>query len=200
MIGALNAVTFTTAALRYRLPQAHIPALACLAVASVTAFHAALGNLAVSEAASGRRLLALAASPPTGSLLCFLAVVLALSAEWPPRRRHRADALYHVAASGVAGVVAMLLVSMAGAEEPGRVALVFGVCGSGCLLVNFRWRLPQLSYVGVIVLLGAIGCTLRWVNSDLPGQRLVLLTFLTEHRPARESYAPKRDPRQRLHQ
>ncbi len=180
VIGFVNAAVFTVAALRYRLPQVHVAALVCLVVASLTAFHSLLGNLAGPEAELGRRWLALAGSPSSGSLLTFLAVVLAATAELGMRSGRRLDALYHVVASGALAVLALFLVGLDGATEPGRAALAFAVCGLGCLAVNLRWGYPQLSYSGAVAFLGAIGFTLHWINPDLTVPRLILLTLLLE--------------------
>jgi hypothetical protein len=180
VVGTLNALAFTVAAFRYRLPSAHIPALFCLAIASLTAFHGLLGHLGEDGSDPERRLLALAVSPSSGSLLAGLAVVLALAAELETRWRRPLDALHHVGGAAVAGGLALVLVGRAGVAEPGRAAVVFAVCGLGCWLVNLRLRREWLSHLGAVVLLGAAGFVVHWSDPDLAAQRLALLALLIE--------------------
>jgi len=180
VVGGVNALAFTVAALRYRLPQAHVPALVCLAVASLTAFHALRGNLGANVDDPEGLWLTLAMSGSSGSLLAGLAIVLATTAELGARWRQHLDALYHLVASAVAAGLGLVLAGLAGAAEPQRAAIVFGVCGIGCLVVNLRWRFPDLSSVGSVVLLGAIGFALHWINPNLTETRLLLLMLLIE--------------------
>ncbi len=180
VIGAVNAVAFTAAALRYRLPPAHVPALVCLAVAALVALHGLAGNLPAAGPDAGEHLLQLAAGPSSGGLLMGLAVVLALAAELCLRCGRRPDGLYQTLGCGAAAGLALLLTGRVGDTEPGLAALVFGVGGVGCLLLNLRWRDAAVCRVGAAVLLGATGFTLVWADPNISLPRLILLALLIE--------------------
>ena len=145
----LDFAVLTAVALAARLPVAHAAALPCLAVAYLTAFHLATGHLAVPAPELGRHLLRLAASPGSGSALIALVVGLAAVSEFFVRRGRAIDAMSYVGAAGALALVSLVLVSLGGADEPGRAALACGVYAVAALALNVRWRRDGLAYGGL---------------------------------------------------
>ncbi|MBM4071574.1 MAG: hypothetical protein FJ271_21965 [Planctomycetes bacterium] len=156
IVGALNAAAFTTVGLAFRLPHAHGPALASLAVAFVTALSLATGVTTLQSTAAD--LLKVAFSPATGATLLLLALLLTLTSEWLVRSGRWLDALCHDVGAGVAAVLAMLLV--AGDHRLGM--LVFPVSAAAGFLVNRRWQWPWLTGLSSWVLLGGFIHLLSW--------------------------------------
>jgi hypothetical protein len=179
LIGFLNAAVLAGVALGFRLPYAHGPALAFLTVGYLTAFHGLRGDLTGDEAILGEHLVKLAISPASGTALAILAAIMALSSEFLFKAKRHFDGLHHVVAAGIAGLTAMLLVSLAGNAEPGRAAMVFMACGLGAILTNLRLRQPWLTVLATIVLLGSMAYTIHWWTPDLPIARLMVLALLS---------------------
>jgi hypothetical protein len=177
LISGLNAAVLAGVALGMRLPYAHVPSLACLAISVVIGFHGLRGELS-DENVLSPRLLALAISPATGVVLTVLAGLLVLASEIFLNARRRLDGLVYILAAGVFGSLAVLLVNRAGTTAPGRAAIVFGLCGLGGILVNARWQRAWLTRLGSLVMLGAIAYTVYWWNPAWPPSRRWLLALL----------------------
>ncbi len=179
VVGVINAVVFSAVAIGFTWSAAHVPALACLTLAYLVGFHAARGELGQENANLGAQLVALATQPVTGSALAALAVMLAISSEWFARRRRIIDALYHVASSGCAMFLALLLVATEARASPQRATIVFGLAAVGSFALNARWRQWSISLAGAGVLLGAIVCLFFWIQPELSLSRQWLAALLT---------------------
>jgi hypothetical protein len=179
LVGGLNAAALTAVALGYRLRIIYLPALLCLGLSCLTLFHLAGGTPEDAGNAS-EPLLRELASPASGSALAALAVVLAAAAELLVRSGRRADGIIHAAAAGVGGVLALLLVTWDGTAEPGRAAVVYGVCAVGGPAANARWLRPLLSYAGAAVLVGVFAYALHAAFPGLTVPRLLLLALLAQ--------------------
>lgn len=180
VIGFLNAAVFAGVALGLRLPYMHAPALFCLAAGFLTLFHALRGAVAVPDADLGPRLLSLAIAPASGSALALLALLLAASSEWLVRAGRSGDGKCHIAGAGILAGLALILVARGGAAEPVRAFLVFSACGLAGLVVNVRWRLPQLTVTALLIGLGAVAYAIRAVAPEMPPARLWLLALLIQ--------------------
>jgi hypothetical protein len=179
LVCALDFAVLSVIGWRYRWPVAHAGALPCLAVGYLTAFHLLAGNLDIAQAELTRRMLEMAVAPVSGAALAALVVMLAMSAELWARVSRRADGVCYALAAAIIAVVSLALAMRGGLEDPGRAAIVFGMCGLTGLLANIRWREIVLSYAGMAVLLGACGYALVWSDPQLPVERLWSLTLLT---------------------
>jgi len=180
LIGGLNAAVLAGVALCFRFPFAHGPALACLTIGFLTAFHGLRGELTGDEETLGPRMLALAASPESGTALAFLGVVLAFLSEILVKAKRRVDGLHYIVASGIAGLAALLLVGKVGLIEPERAALVFAVCGFCGILLNCRWQQPWLTTLASFVVLGSIAFTIHWWDPGFEIARLWLMALLSQ--------------------
>lgn len=152
----LNFIVLTSAANRYRLPIAHAPALASLALGYLTVI-----MLLTGETSLASRWLV---SSSAGWALVPLVTVLGLVGEWLLRRDRHADGISYTLAAGLLMLPSLTLVT---AGDPYRAATTYFLYAAGILLSNRRWRMPALSYVGLALLpLGT-----RWLLAGLvPGR------------------------------
>ncbi|HVX59447.1 MAG TPA: hypothetical protein VHC19_02560, partial [Pirellulales bacterium] len=157
VVGVVNFTALSGLGLRCRLPVAHTAAIFSLAAVYVTGAHLALGHFAgVPRELLGPRMLQLAFGEQTAALLTGLFIILAAGAEvwsrWgrPIEARYYAGGCLATAAVSLSSVfVHAYLVGAAGKW------LVLGTCGIyalGSLLLNLRWRQPQLSFLASALL------------------------------------------------
>ena len=67
--------------------------------------------------------------------------------------------------TALAAMLSLLLVTLNGYRDPEqavRAMLVYGLYGAGGLAINFRWRVPTLSYVGLVLVSAATLWGLWW--------------------------------------
>lgn len=178
MVCAVNCTALTFVAVSLRLPLAYGPAMGCLAVGYLTAFHLITGHLPGPAADWSRQLLASAVSPQNGTALVLLALLLLAASEALNRWQRRLDGWYVSIGCGLAALASMILVLRDGPRHPGQVALVFTLCGAGCWAGNFRWRRPLLSYGAGILLLVGMVWLLTWQVPTMPLARQLLLAAL----------------------
>jgi hypothetical protein len=163
----LNFLILTLAAVYHRLPIAQAGALPCLVLACTLLGHLGAGhlqNLPANEL--GPRLLEWLVSSSTGIGLAGLVILLGVLAEVLVRCGYRAHGGAYAIGSLATALVSLVLVSRQGLTRPEYAALVYGVYGAGCLGLNFRWRRPYLSYLGLSLLFGTTLWVLHWQGPD----------------------------------
>lgn len=174
-----NFVALTVSASRGSFVVAHLPALACLTVATLTGYHLLFGPLDL-WSASAPRLVLLALSPSSGALLVGLAVVLAGAAEAWARAGSTNELNVYAAACAVVAAVGLGISALATFEQAGQTALVFGTGSALGLGWNLRWRKPLLSHAGALILLAATSAAWIWADSDRDLTQLLALALLTQ--------------------
>jgi hypothetical protein len=152
----LNFVTFTTVAFVFRLPVAHAPALVCLTLGYLTAFHVGAHNLIemmrVEDAGSHAVVLV---------ALFTAAMFAAEGLTW--KRRHTDAAFYRVGACAIA-LLSILSASQAGflARAPQYATWIFGFFAVTAWLLSWGWRWRWLDHVGAALTVGAVLWALQW--------------------------------------
>ena len=155
-VAVLNAVALVFAAFRWRLPVLHAGAIACAALAYLTAFYLLTGQLTSSEADPyGVKLLQLMISAQSGTALGGLFVVLAAVSEVLARLGRRRHGVIYLGGCGVVAAAGLLLVTVHGVRTGGadalRAAILYAVYGAGSLALTARWRRLGLSYLGLVL-------------------------------------------------
>jgi hypothetical protein len=148
LVCALDFAVLTLVALVFRLPLAHGPALACLAVGYLTALHFFLGHLAVPREDLAKHMIDLLISAQSGSALVLLVVLLGTAAALFIRAGQSFHAVFYSAGSAIAALVSLAVVNLHGVEEPGSAVLVTAIYAIGCLVLSAYWR-PSISYLGL---------------------------------------------------
>src|SRR5207248_2139758 len=154
-------------ALRYRLPAAQVPALACLGIGYLVAYLLVSGQVTATAVEDGQLLLRQMFCPESGGALIPLVLFLVALSEWLVRRSRQVDGVFQAAAAGVMAAVSLVLVMLDFPATPARAALACGVYGTAGLLLNARWRRPLLSYAAALVLFGCAVATLHAWTPDL---------------------------------
>jgi hypothetical protein len=163
VVCALNFIILTLAALYHRLPLAHAAALPCLVLAFALLVHLSAGHLqGIPASELGPRLLEWLVSTWTGSWLVVLVVLLGIVAEVLVRSGLREQGAAYAIGSLATALASLILVTGQGIAQPQHAALVYGLYAAGCLALNFRWRRPYVSYLGLTLLLGTTLWVLRW--------------------------------------
>lgn len=165
-LGLLNAAALTALALTYRLPAAHVPALASLTIGFVTGYHWLSGALAVAEVDLAGRLAHLASAASTGVALTVLAGIVALFSEWLQRRQRTLDAVIAGYGSGVLAILALHVAVLNTRVDSATSAWIEGLVGAGTLAANVRWRQSWLSVAASVVILGAINTVERALSLE----------------------------------
>ncbi|MGH7194903.1 MAG: hypothetical protein ACREJM_15415, partial [Candidatus Saccharimonadales bacterium] len=178
-VALFNFAVLACFAVRFRMVGLHALAIACLALAYVTATHVALGLPVMERVRPSLMLLRWFASAQTGTALLGLFVGLAIAAEVFSRRGRTSDALAYVGGSAVVAVASLCLVSVRGYQsgqaDAWRAALVFAVYGLGCLGLNVRWRRPAATYGGAALIGGALVYAIAFTGTiDVPYRWLVI--------------------------
>jgi hypothetical protein len=167
-VGVLGAVAF-----RRRLPLAHLPALACLALEYLTATHLLVGPGAGAE---GAGLGATILSARGGVALVALVALLAAAAEVLARLGRTLDAVWYAAGAGVVAVASLALVTLLGVDNPAACALVCGSYAAIALATNLRWRRPELTWAASALLLaGLVYALVPYPGTPLPRPWLLAL-------------------------
>ena len=162
-VGLLNAAVLVFAAFRWRLPMFHAGAIACAAMAYLTAFHWATGHVAkVDGMMSGVEMLRWTFSARSGTALAGLFVVLAAVSEGLARAGFRRHGLIYVGGCAAVAVAGLSLVTFGG--DAVRAAALYGLYGAVSLGLVARWRRVELSYVGLALLTAAP----LWLLAGMP--------------------------------
>jgi hypothetical protein len=154
LVCTLSFAVLTAVAFATRLPVAHVPALGCLAIGYLTAFHLLGGNLSL-EGSTSVELMTLASSAGSGAALVFLALALGISAEWLVRVGRQLDGMFHAVGAGLVAIASLALVTARGVDHPATATMVTGLYAAGCLAMNVRWRRPWISYLGLVLVVGS---------------------------------------------
>src|SRR5207248_8991691 len=166
------AVVLTILAYRFELPVAHAPALACLTIGYLTAFHLLAGHL---HEPYGLSLLYEVWSAESGLALVGLVVALVVVGEGTLRKGLARHGIFYTVGAGVLALGSLLLVTRQGIVQPERATLVYGIYGAGSLLLTVRWRRPVITYAGLALLVGATLWDLHWQQpANWPVWALVL--------------------------
>jgi hypothetical protein len=165
LVCLVDFVVLTTVAFLFRLPLAHAPALVCLSVGYLTAYHLGAGHFAQlpREEWSGT-LMSLAIAVPNATALVMLFAIAVGAAEALTWKNRAADAgFYRVWCCAIA----FLSLGMAGQAafikpESARAAVLFGLFASSAWLLSWRWKWKWLDHAGAVLILGAILWALHW--------------------------------------
>jgi hypothetical protein len=166
---AVNFLSLTFCAWRFRFPWLHASALVCVGLGLLTGWHLATGDLV------GITYLTVFVKPINGTLLAGLAVGLAVLAEvWRARQRKADGAAYALGSLGI-GLTGMVLLAQPGTELATR-ALMHGLLACTALASIFRWRLPALTHLtGLLFFTAALALlpvapvgSLVWLQGHLP--------------------------------
>ena len=168
--GLLDAAVLVFAAFRWRLPLLHAGAIACAALAYLTAFHWATGHVAVVDGlVSGVDMLRWTISARSGTALAGLFVVLAAVSEGLARAGYRRHGLIYMRGCAAVALAGLSLVTVHGLRQGGddalRAAVLYGIYGAGSLGLVARWRRVELSYLGLALLAAA---PLWWLLAGIP--------------------------------
>jgi hypothetical protein len=172
-VGLIDFVILTAVAGRLRLPWAHAPALAALAVAGAAAGPWLAGT--VPEGEPSAQLLRAVVSGANGAALAGLVAALLLAAEGWKRFARPADGRVYQAASGLVALASLTLVTLRAGTEPARAAWVAGAYTLGCWVMARRERLPLLAQAGSLTLLVT---TLAALHALRPGDLPLLAVVL----------------------
>jgi len=169
LVCLLDFAVFTAAAFLFRLPVGHAPALVCLIVGYLTAYHLGAGHLAdVSREDWPTKLASLAIEGPNANVLAVLFALVVAAAEGMRWKRRVADGLVYGVGGCVIALVSLLIAPEAGFLEPdtapaqflesaaGRASIVFGFFAVSAWAVGWRWTWKWLDHVGVTLILGAV--------------------------------------------
>jgi hypothetical protein len=161
LLSTLNFLILSYAAFRQPAERLHWPALGCLAISYLTAFHRLLGH------DLGEAFL----SSQSGVASAGLFLGIQAGAELLCRLSARSHARVYSWAGGAVALVGMALVTVAqrGIDDPVTALVVYGVCGVGTLAVNARWRVPFLSSLGLALIVAATLWALYWYMPQQPG-------------------------------
>lgn len=185
-VAVLNTIALVFAAFRWRLPVLHSGAIACAALAYLTAFFLLTGQLTSTSADPyGTDLLWLMISARSGTALAGLFLALAVVSEYLARvGRHRHGVIY-LSACGVVASVGLLLVTVHGIRTGGadalRAAILYAVYGAGSLALTARWRRLGLGYLGLVLVASSALWALWWQShhvGPLWGEVLALESLL----------------------
>lgn len=162
-VGLIDFVLLTAVALRFRIAPVHVPALACLALAVLTAFHWAAGDLhaerPLHEALMG---------PSGGWALVVLAALAAAASELFLRRSRPDDGLTYAWGSGALAFLSLVLLATARPFAPGGLAIALAVHGVIAVLVNLRWQRTALFSTGQGLLSAAAVLAVVWGLAGRP--------------------------------
>ncbi len=166
--------------IRWRLPVLHSGAIACAAVAYLTAFYLSIGELTFSAADPyGAHLLRLMFNARSGTALAGLFLVLAALSELLARMGRSRHAVIYLGGCGVVAAAGLLLVTVHGIWTGGidagkmptlhadalRAAILYAVYGAGSLALTARWRRLGLSYLGLVLVASAALWALWWQSA-----------------------------------
>ncbi len=157
-------------AYRDEMPWLYAAAIPCAACAAVLGFHVVADGLAVPDGVDPARWLRgrFTAASSGAALVGYASILWALSA-WLDRRGRLADALCLVAGAAGSAVVALLVVTVHGPEQPMLAAGVHLACAAGFIVASLRWRYRVVSLFGVWLLIPATLWFLWAVRPDHPG-------------------------------
>jgi hypothetical protein len=163
----LNTLALVWAAFRWRMPLLHIGAIACAALAYLTAFHLVAGDLKLPvDEVTSLHMLQLTLSARSGTALGGLFLVLAVISEWLARVGFRRHAVYYVGGCAAAAVAGLILTTYHGFTSGGndalRAAILYGVYGGGALLLAARWRRLEFSYLGLVLIAAVLPWGFAW--------------------------------------
>jgi hypothetical protein len=173
----LDFAVFTAVAFLFRLPVAHAPALVCLTVGYLAAYHLGAGHLAqVPRDDWPIKLASLAIEGPNAYVLAVLFALVVAAAEGLRWKRLPADSLVYGVGGCVIALVSLLIAVEAGFLEPtpaqaqfletaaGRASIIFGFFAVSAWAVGWHWTWKWLDHVGVTLILGAVLWALqgRW--------------------------------------
>jgi hypothetical protein len=169
-VAALNTMALAFAAFRWRLPVLHTGAIACAALAYLTAFYLLTGQLTSSGADPyGMNLLRLIASAKSGTALSGLFLVLAALSELLARTGRRRHGVIYLGGCGVVAAAGLVLVTFDGLRIGGgdalRAAILYAVYGAVSLALTARWRRLGLSYLGLVLVTSAALWALWWQSA-----------------------------------
>ena len=188
-VAVLNTMALAFAAFRWRLPVLHSGAIACAALAYLTAFYLSIGELTFSAADPyGAHLLRLMFNARSGTALAGLFLVLAALSELLARMGRSRHAVIYLGGCGVVAAAGLLLVTVHGVWTGGidagkmptlhaidagkmptlhadalRAAILYAVYGAGRLTA--RWRRLGLSYLGLVLVASAALWALWWQSA-----------------------------------
>ena len=153
-VAVVNAVALVFAAFRWRLPVLHAGAIACTALAYLTAFYLLIGKVPSAAADPyGVNLLQLMISAKSGTALAGLFLVLAAVSELLARAGRRRHGVIYFGGCGVVAAAGLLLVTVHGVRTGGadalRAAILYAVYGAGSLALTARWRRLGLELPGI---------------------------------------------------
>ncbi|MBL8792264.1 MAG: hypothetical protein JNM56_00010, partial [Planctomycetia bacterium] len=165
LVCLVNFAALTALAFRRDVPYAHAAALPCLALAYLLVVHAILGDLEANL--NSLELFRLLFEVRSGTALAGFVVVAGLAALGTIQVGLRQHAAYYALGSAVAAAFSLVMVTLHGLESPLRAVIIYTLYGCGCLVLNFHWRRPPVSYIGLTLLLGA---SLWWLADDFGGR------------------------------
>ena len=160
-VGGFNFVVLSWLAFRYRLPMAHIPALACLAVSCLMIF--ALGE---SAGMTTPRLLQHLGTMSSALVLAVMSVaVVHVSGVLARIHLEHHSKIYDTSAL-VLSALAVVVASWNGWNSPLSASITYILAAWVTAMMNYRWRRDWLAYtLGVLV----IGVSLWGAHAFLPG-------------------------------
>jgi hypothetical protein len=163
LVCLLNAVVLIGAALAFRLPLVHAPALLCLSVGYLTAYHLGAGHLAdLLREERAVRLAELTVSSSSGAALAALVALVIAAALQLVRKGRPAEALVYRVGGCALAVLSILLVGLGGVREPGQATLIYALYAVGGLFLSRRWQWAWLEHAGAVLLVGATLWGLHW--------------------------------------
>jgi len=166
-VGTLSAAILAAAAFRYGFPVLHAGAIASITLVYLTAYHVTAGSLAwVPTGDPTRQMLELAVTAQSGLALVWLVTLLGAAAGWLARRERGEHAEQYAGGAAVLALLSVAAVTVhaivsQGAQSP-LAAAVYAIYGAGGLALNVRLRKRLVSYVGLVLLVGASSWTLWW--------------------------------------
>ncbi len=166
-VGVFDTLELGWAAFRWRMPILHAGAIACAALAYLTAFHLRAGDLTMAADRVGSfDLLMLTLSGRSGTALCGLFVALALISEGLVRLGYRRHGVYYLGGCAAAAAAGLILTTYHGLThgetDALRAAILYGIYGGVGLLLAARWRRIEFSYLGLLLLASVLPWGFAW--------------------------------------
>ena len=166
-VGMFDMLALGWAAFRWRMPVLHVGAIACAALAYLTAFHLVAGDLKMpADEVTSMNMLQLTLSGRSGTALGGLFVALALISEGLVRLGYRRHAVYYLGGCAIAAVVGLILTTYHGltygATDALRAAILYGLYGGIGTALAARWRRIEFSYLGLLLLAAVLPWGFAW--------------------------------------
>ena len=170
-VAVINTVTLAFSAFRWQFPVLHAGAIACAAVAYLTAFYLLIGDLPTDVADPyGAIFLQLMISAKSGTAAGGLFLILAAVSEVLARQGFRRHSRVYFGGCCVVAAMGLLLVTVHGAMSGGpdalRAAILYTIYGTVSLALMARWRRLGLGYLGLVLVAAAAPWALWWHSAE----------------------------------